>query len=269
MKKWLLLLALSSKLAALQNEPWLGNWLEFEATLSESHTSSSRLETKKGVRRKLLHRDATAVQLEFTQKENLSWELELDLAKTQKKGYGFDALKADIRYQFLNDLRGDPVTFTLQAIGSLSTPSRVRDLSSQQHGVCDIEARLVAGREFIIDEENFYKAWGYLSSGIASSGSPWVGAQAHFGKVFCKNHLLDLFFSVEKGLSSEKLRSPHHFHSWSRIGYQYEELGLSYKLKRLGTGTFYVEGRKRLHARFCPKNSWSLTLGFTLPFSPW
>lgn len=257
------------ELSALQKQPWLGNWLEFEASIYQTHSQSRSVDTANGSKHKFLHAERTTASIEFMPLVDFSTELELDVAKTQKEAFGFEAIKASCRYRLLNDLTGDPVTLTAGLVTSLSTPTRVRDLSSQSHGVFEVEARLSLGREFAIHDKSYYKAWGLAKTGIASSGAPWIGLEAHFGPVIHEQHYLDLFFRAEKGLSSHKLHHLSDFHSWSRIGYQFEEVGLSYALKDVPLGTFYIEATKRLHASLCPKHTWSLRLGVDIPFSPW
>lgn len=267
MRAFLAVWLISSSLAA---DPWLGNWLEFEANVSESHTQSKSVDTVRGVKHKKLYQEKTTANLAFMPDVNMSAALSLDFAKTQKKEYGFDAARASFAYRILNDLVSDPVTLTARLESALSTPSRVKDLSSNQHGVLDTKASLAVGREFIIHEGNYYKPWAVLYSGIASSGSPWIGFEAHFGKVFSHaSQALDLFFRAEKGLSSHKLFHLSHFHSYSRIGYEYEEIGASYSYKEVGLGSLYFEGTYHLHARYCPRHAWSVRLGLLIPFSPW
>jgi hypothetical protein len=257
-------------LGALEREPWLGNWLEFEAALSQKHTQSHRVDTKRRVVHKKLYKEQTSAFIEFMPFEDFSAAAQLDLAKTQRHSYGFDRVAASCRYRLLNDLIGDPVTLALGLASSLSTPSRVKDLSSNQHGVFDTEARIAFGREFIIHEGNYSKVWCQLYSGLASSGDPWLGLEAHIGQVFSHEaQHLDLFFRAERGLASHKLRHLSRFHSYSRIGYEYEEVGLSYRYKEVGLGSLYAEATTRLHAHFCPKDAWSVRLGLLIPFSPW
>jgi len=271
MKKLLLLFCiLSLRLFSLEKQPWLGNWLEFEANLTQTHTESHTVDTTHGIVHKKLYADRTAASLEFMPNENLACEVELDLAKTQKKEYGFDAVKAACRYRLMNDLAGDPVSLTAGLTTSLSTPSRVKDMSTLQHGVLDTTLQLAVGREFVIHAGDYYKAWALAYSGLASSGSPWIGLEAHWGRVFShETHAFDLFFRAEKGLSDHKLHKISQFHSYSRLDYQYEELGLCYTYKERGFGSLYIEATTRLHAKYCPRHTWSARVGLLIPFSPW
>ncbi len=267
MKKALAICLLTMQLSA---DPWLGNWLEFEGILSQKHTESRKVDTSRGVKDKKLYQEKTCAAIAFMPDPDISATFILDLAKTQKKSYGFDSLHAACQYRVLNDLVSDPVTLTLGLESALSTPSRVKDLSSNQHGVLDTKVSAYFGREFIIHKGNYYKPWALLYSGISSSGSPWIGFEAHIGKVFAHaTQNVDLFFRSEKGLSSRKLGKISHFHSYSRIGYEYEEIGASYGYKEVGLGSLSLEGSYRLHARYAPNHTWSLSLTLQIPFSPW
>lgn len=258
-----------SSLSAVQKEPWLGNWLEFVASLNQSHTQSDKVHTESGKKHDFLHAERTVATAEFTPLIDLSTELELGLAKTQKKHYGFDSIKAACRYRILDDLARDPVSLTAGLVTTLSTPSRVKDLSSLAHGVFEVEGRVAMGREFFVHERSYVQAWLLGLGGIASSGSPWVGLEAHVGRVLHQTHYFDLFVRAEKGLSSHKLNHLSQFHSWSRIGYEYEDMGIRYRYKQISLGSVYLEATTRLHAHYCPSNVWSIKLGLVFPFSIW
>ena len=265
----LLLLVITHGVYAVQSEPWLGNWLEFEATLDQSYTKSNSVDTTHGAKHHKLHSNKTHASIEFMPSVNMSVELELDLASTQKKSYGFDTFKTQSRYRVLNDLTGDPITLTGGLVMALSTPARVADLSSTQHGVFETDAYISLGRQFGITDNSYWKAWGLVNSGLASSGSPWLGAEVHVGRAWHEEHCIDVFFRAAKGLSDGRLHHVSHFHSWSRIGYRYTEAGLSYTLKKVGYGSLYVEASKRLSAQYCPKDTLNICLGVLIPFSPW
>jgi len=262
-------LFLTCPLLSLEQSPWLGNWLEFEGSIYQKHTQSRRVATSHGSEKDFLHSEKTVCSLEFMPLAELSCALELDLAKTQKKDYGFETCKTDVRYNILNDLTGDAVSLTTALGLSLSTPSRIKDLSSTEHAVFEGDLRVMCGREFGYSEEGLYRAWAMGLVGVGSSGSPWVKAKVHLEKEFKEHHRVSLFFTIERGLSSHRLHAVRNFHSYSRLGYEFEEVGINYTLKEIALGSLYIECTKRLHARFCPKASWSLELGFLIPFSPW
>lgn len=263
------LLQFSSHLSALQVKPWLGNWLEFEASLFQKHTESTEVATNSGTKLHSLHSEATMANLGVTILPTLSAEFELDLAKTQSHDYGFQAIKTSLRKGWLNDLGGDPVSLMTALTCSFSTPSRIKDLSATEHAVFEGDFRLSFGREFGYTEEGLYRLWAMCLVGAGSSGSPWLGGEVHFEKTFSDEHTLDLFMLVQKGLSSRRLTAVSNFHSYSRLAYEYEDAGIKYAYSQFPYGSFYVQYAKRLHARYCPKASWSIELGFMIPFSPW
>lgn len=264
-----LFMALSSQLLSVESAPWLGNWLEFEGSLYQKHTQARHVDTTHGAKKLFLHSEKTVCALEFMPLTDLSCSLELDLAKTQEKAYGFEALKTGVRYNVLDDLTGDLVSLTPGVSFSLSTPSRIKDLSSTERAVFEGNAFLSCGREFGYTDDGLYRAWAMALVGAGSSGSPWASGEVHLEKEISEKHTFDLFFTAEKGFSSHKLHHVHDFQSYSRLGYRFEEVGLKYTLKEIALGSFYIQGTKRLGARYCPKASWSIELGFMIPFSPW
>ncbi len=195
---FLLFLCAATNLLGLQSAPWLGNWLEFEGIIDQEHTQSRTIDTANGTKHKFLHQEKTIASLEFMPFVDLSAEIELDLTKTQKRSYGFDAIKGSSRYRLLNDLTGDPVSLTVGLSAALSTPKRVKDLSSSQHGVFETEASVAIGREFNLHEDSYTKLLALATSGLASSGSPWVGAEVHLGQVVHAAHRFDLFFALKR-----------------------------------------------------------------------
>lgn len=258
-----------SSLNAMQTQPWLGNWLEFEASIFQTHTESSHVDTSHGKKPHFLHLEKSTASLEFMPLENLSTEVAIDLAKTHKESYGFEALTFGSRYNLLNDLVGDPVSLTAGLAFTLSTAHRIKDLSSTENGIFQTKLNIACGREFDYSDSGYWHLWanGYL--GAASSGSPWLGAELHIERAIVDTHYFDLFLQAEKGLSPHKLHNLCSFQGYSKIGYQYEEISLKYSYKKVALGSCFLQVTKRLHARYCPTDSWSVMLGVDIPFSPW
>src|SRR5207249_3886291 len=144
---------------ALQKTPWLGNLFEFEGSIVQEHTQSHELDTKEGTHHRSLHSDLTKAALHFTPQIDLSVEAELNLAKTQDHDFGFDSLKGSVRYLWLNDIAGDIISIITGAQASISPRARVADLSSQNHGVLELETYASFGKEFGYSDSGFFRTW--------------------------------------------------------------------------------------------------------------
>lgn len=254
-----------ASLPAASRQPWLGNLYELEASLVQNHTRSSQIDTARGREHKSLHSDLTMMKLSVVPLLDTSAEVELDLARTQSHHFGFDAFKAAVRHAWLNDLAGDIVSVGTGMSASVSTSSRVADLSSHNHGVTELEMNSAIGKEFGYSDSGFYRVWAAGFVGIANKGSPWIGVECQFEKVIRDCHFIALFFQAEKGTSSNKLCA--HFHRWASVGYEFQEIGARYSFKEYSLGTVYAQVVKRIHARYCPDNSWSIQVGVMVPFS--
>jgi hypothetical protein len=261
------LLLQAAPLPAMNRQPWLGNLYEFEGAIVQEHTHSNTVSTTHGRQHKSLHSDYTKALLSVTPSTHIHAGIELDLAKTQKKGYGFDSFKAAMCYSWLNDIAGDAISLTTGLRASVSTASRVADLSSINHGICELEANLAIGKEFGYSGNGFYRAWTAGFVGSAGKGSPWIGAECHFERVIHDKHYMGIFLLAEKGTSSHKLSKHTHFRRWASIGYEFEDVGVRYAFKEAWLASAYIQVAKRIHAHFCPRNSWSVQIGITIPFS--
>lgn len=253
--------------SAVSRQPWIGNLFEFQGSVSQSHTQSHSINTRERNKKKALYSDMTTMKLSAVPMEQLSVALELDFTKTKSHHFGFDAFKASARYDWLDDVAGDAISLTTGIATSFSTASRIADLSSQNHGVAELEVNSAVGKEFGYSDSGFYRVWAAGFAGIANQGSPWIGMECRLEKVIRDSHFIALFLQAEKGLSPGKLSKETCFRRWASIGYEFEEVGVRYSFKKYALGTAYTQVTKRVHARFCPDNSWSFQIGVNIPFS--
>lgn len=267
MRYFIFLFLLISSLSALEKDPWLGNFLEFTASLEQEHTSSHSLHTKQGTKRHFLHSEKTKALVTFMPQVDLGCAVELDLSATQKHRYGFDAVKGGVYYSLLNDLTSDVVSITPGLTCSLSPHARIHDLSSTNHSEIEIAAELAIGKEFAYKGDSFWRAWANGYAGVGLHGAPWLGLTGTCERIINDRHSISAFAISEHGLSHHKLHRAAHFQGWSRVGYSYADVGLRYTYKQYWLGTFYATVSKRLLSHSCPGNLFRAELGVIIPFS--
>jgi hypothetical protein len=257
---------LTLSLKAEEAGPWVGELFQGLLEIKGMHTESHSLDTSRGVVKKKLHNDATSASLGFTPSPNEDIGLELNLAATQKYSYGFDSIQARYSYFWLDDLQNDPISFATRYKVSATTARRARDVSSKNHAPLEMAFAALVGKEFVFTQDSFIQAWFDAGIGIGSTGSPWLKGDFHLGYTY-ERHRLSLFYSVEKCLSNGVLSHTDTFRSWSHVGYQYTEVGASYRFKDVGYGLVYFQVSKRIQAHMCQRNSTTVMLGIVLPLN--
>jgi hypothetical protein len=252
---------------AIDRSPWPGNLLEFDGEISQEHTHSDKLATKRGTKHKDLRNNITRLSIMATPLPDWSGELEASFNKSQKYSYALDAIKVSVRKQWFNDIAGDRVSLTTGVVLASPYSKHLHDLSSDNHGNLEGEFNVGIGKEFLIEDTSYNRAWTVVYVGHALEGSPWLGASFHVERILADTHFFQLFLNAEKGYGHKKLTKHTDFKSWSRMDYQYEDIGFRYTYQMEGYGNIYGLISKRIHARFCPKNTTAVEIGLIIPFS--
>ena len=257
----------TSTATAMEYATWLGNVYEFEAKGIYEYAHSNKLDTAHGDKSHTLHSNLLKVGLLFTPHPEWDLELEAGVAETTKHNLAYDETKLAVRHVWLNELTGDPVSLTTGVTLGLQQEKFLRDLSLIRHGPFEALFHVAVGREFGYSDTQYYNAWVMGQVGTANKSSDWVHAEGHLDWIISETHFFDLFLKLERGSGDKKLHTGRHFHGYSHIAYRFADLGLRYEYCINSVGKVYVEAKKRLHARFCPKGLYALEVGFDIPFS--
>lgn len=254
-------------LSALEYSPWLGRVYEFESRLTYANAASRKIDLDHQTRHQHLCANLLTAGLLLTPAEDLSTEFEFTGAKTRDHSFMLDSTKACVRYLWLNDIPGDPVSLTTGASIAYVPTKALHDISLMHHGSFEAVFHAAVGKELDFHENSFFHPSLIVFLGVANRGSPWTALELHLEKAFSERYCLDFFLHGEKGFGSKALRSVHDFQGYAALDYRFLDAGVAFKYTIPPFGSLTLSAAQRLKGVSCPKDTTSVELALLIPFS--
>ncbi|NGX46561.1 MAG: hypothetical protein K940chlam2_01753 [Chlamydiae bacterium] len=265
-RAYLFLLLLCSTAFATNQLPWFGNVWEFEwrpgYTFYQGKSSTVPNEGSR-VNQTLSNSLALTVWPQW------NIETELLLTHTLDIDFAYEAFLITGRYQWLDDVVGDPIALTTGATASFPGNRFTHLFHFFYPGDINIELHTALGKQWPIDPCNIWakRVWGYAAIGFANRGSPWLRARLAYDQHFSKCGSIELFTHYLYGWGSDSLPTLQPFTGFSSIAYRALDLGAAGNY-RLGVfGTFSLEGTYNLYAEKYPEHSYAIKASLLIPFS--
>ncbi len=193
-----------------------------------------------------------------------SVELEVQLANSNHRSFGFDHAQLTGRYHWLNDIVGDPVSLAFGASLSGVSSTAVREIGSFHHGEFEAEAFISFGKECTCLDTWTTRWWGVTGIGIANHGSPWVFSEFVWEKKLC-DYNLELFAELLVGLGDRALNI-HHFHGYGSVEHRSLDLGTRLHYHTHCYGIWIAELAQRVWGYNFPQNATIIQLSVVYPF---
>jgi len=249
---------------ALNDGPWLGNYLELETELAYRGQFYRCL----ALNHYDLHKPASSHFLTGRAAltgENWQAEIEGTFARTHEQRPAFDHLSLIGRYRFLNDMVGDCVSLTPGITFTQAFKHSVHDITSFHHGKVECELHVAVGKERPCEDFWISRWWGVFGLGVADVGSPWLRGELNLEKNCWDLYQLRLFAKTLWGLGHRGL-CPEDFDGYGPILHQSIDLGLEFKYRfemglTVGLGYAY-----RIFARNFPARVNRVCLSLEYPF---
>ena len=257
-------LFLSAQIAAIELKPWYERDLELYPRANVLYQDYNLVNSSSGSR----HRNAHDVFTTFGISGSFQpWEVwvEMTLADTRHRPYGFDNCRIMGRYQWLSDTVGDPFCLTTGLIVTGAEKRAVHDISSFHHGLCDVELNVSAGKETICLQDWVTRYWGVLGLGMGTEGLPWMRADLAWEKNYCQDGVLRVFLNSLWGFGYRSL-SFHHFYGYGNVRHQSIDLGVRLTKISACWGVFYFEYAYRIFARNFPAQTSLFVFNYCYPF---
>ncbi len=269
MKKcYALLLLLSPALAyGFQEKPWLGEvWCcEFNADFTYS-----RYHEVEGAVKQLRSPSNDKVEtfdLSLIPSSCLDVQFELEFADTLRESFGLRSSAIQGRYLWMNDVAGDPFSWTTGLSVRKATRRSLKDVSTPYHSEVNIELNSAFGKEWC--QQAFWTThlWGLVGVGIANHGSPWLRALAVYEKNWNDRHRLGFFSEGFFGFGKKEHVDINHFDGWGKFHHQSVDVGVLYRYHTDTWGEVTVAYTRRVFAHVFPQNVNFITIAYNLPFS--
>jgi hypothetical protein len=155
-------------------------------------------------------------------------ELEMTLANTRRQHPNLDNIRLTGRYQFLDDIIGDPISLTAGLTVTQAFKNALFDISSFHHGLIEAEATIAFGKECSYSEFWDSRWWGLLGCGIGDWGTFWLHGYAAWEKNWCDCHQLRFFMNSLYGFGQKNINRCDNFHGYGKIKHRSVDIGVRY-----------------------------------------
>lgn len=193
-------------------------------------------------------------------------EFEVEIANTTQQAWGMRSGAMQMRYLWLDDVAGDPM--------SLITGISLRDVSKRnlRDVSCPYAARIngelfsAIGKEWSKGASWNTRLYAWLSLGIGNRGSCWTRQELSYESNWCNRHNIKLFLQGDFGFGSLRRVVIDHFNGWGKYHHQSIDLGICYRCQWDYYGVFSISYAYRVFARAFPEKVHCLSLMYCFPF---
>ena len=252
---------------ALETKPWLGNIYEFEFLSAITYSRYNKVEGAR-VQLKSPSNDMDYLfDLSFTPLAQLDVQAELELANTPRQSFGVRSGALQARYQWFDDIAGDPVSFTTGVNVRGVTHKGLKDVSCPYASYANFELTFALGKEW--SEEGMWtmRTYGFAAVGIANQGYPWTQELFVFQRNWNDVHRLTLFAEGLFGFGNKQHVNVRHFKGWGKVQHQSIDLGIAYGHTLGVYGIISIGYAHRVFAHNFPEHVNFVTLCYQVPFS--
>lgn len=265
----LLLLCLLMPTGAWATElmPWFGNDKEFEWRGSYRYQHYSKAHSVLGRRDRDASESFLGTSLAISPTPSWAGEVEFYVGKTSAHDNPeVQAGIATLRYNWCNDIIGDPFSLTTGVTVYFPTSFAQRDIGSYYHEDYDIEVHMAIGKETPYGRSWADRYWVILAGGIPIQEDPW--ARLHFAYELncCDCHHYRVFFEGGTGFGNDKLDLDMHFDGYGPIDYMYMAAGFRYTRVLLYQGAISAEITQRVFSQHSSYNNLSLLVTYLHTF---
>lgn len=268
MKKWLLYFnVLCCSLSALDKTPWLKTPYEFYfITLYEYSRFNQVADSKKNLAAPSNdHR--FAFDLSVAPLPTVDVEIELEVVDTPRQSWGYRSSALQVRWQWWDDIQGDPVSGTFGCnLREVSTRS-LEDVSSPYHAKLNLEVNAAIGKEWAKGAEWSWRTWGEIGCGMGNWGALFWDWLVALEKKWGTHHVVTSFIDGYFGCGHREKVSINRIFGWGKYQHRSIDVRCAYRYHFPRYGNLSIEGFYRPYAHVFPEHVWGMSVVYQLPFS--
>jgi hypothetical protein len=260
-------LILTSSCLALETKPWFGDQYEFEF---QSAFTYYRFHEVEGASVQLKNPSNTRVFLldfGWTPSSQFDLQMEGEFAKNDHINWALRSTALQGRYQLLDDIAGDPVSFALGANMRGAPHHFLKDVGTPYASEFNLEVTASIGKEWSQEGMWTMRTYGFAAVGIANHGYPWTRELLVWQYNFQNTHRLSLFAEGDFGFGNKQHVDVKHFNGWAKFQHQSIDLGIAYGYKISFYGILSAAYMHRIFAHNFPEHVNFFTLSYCIPFS--
>ena len=265
-RKWLLC-SLPVFAFSLETKPWLGNLGEFEFAAGYTYSRFDRVQDASVQLRQPSNDHLLRSDLTLTPSEMWDVQVEVEFAVTPRQSWGYRSAAVQGRVQWLDDIAGDPVSWTTGLNVREVSSDSLHDISSPYHARVDVELCSAIGKEWSKAAYWVMRTWGNLAIGMGNRGSPWLQALGVWEKNWDNHHRAIISANGYFGFGSKQQVNVDHFDGWGKFQHRSVDLGVGYQYHFDLWGDITISYAYRVYAHTFPERVSFLTFAYKVPFS--
>jgi hypothetical protein len=262
-----LLFLLPSLIFGLEEQPWLGNVYEFNFLGKYSYSYFNHVNNSIPPYNHFYRNNLVYADLEFTFSPQWSIDFDIEFAESTKEVFGYRSNGVQLRCLCLDDMTGDPCSFTLAFSGRNTTERFLHDISCPSHARGDFEGSFSIGKELDAFEMCHFRLWGLGVIGIGTVGSPWLRGKVAFEFNYDDRHKGGIFVDGIHGYGKYGFVDVAHFNGYGKLRQVDIDITFRYGYRFDVWGTLKFEYKRRLLAKVCPAEVNTFSLAYSIPFS--
>ncbi|MGC2595405.1 MAG: hypothetical protein WA347_03915 [Rhabdochlamydiaceae bacterium] len=261
------LLLLSCPAFALETIPWLGDQYAFDFQSAFTYSRYHKVEGASKQLKSPSNDYDLFLDVGFTALPTLDMRTEIEFAATPRQSWNWRSVAIQARYQWLDDISGDPISLTT-GINVRGVPHHsLRDVSCPYASYANFELTLSVGKEWSKEGMWTMRTYGLVSVGQANRGFPWTQELAVWQLNWQDTHELSLFAVGDFGFGGKQHVDVRHFDGWAKFQHQSIDLGVAYGYQFTFYGTLTASYAYRIFAHNFPERVNFFTLAYSIPFS--
>ncbi len=267
MKSWFAFLYLPAALFSFEIRPWYPTIYQFE--FRPSLTIQRYPEVNNAINPKDYSSTDQILTLNLGIPFTPSWDIqvETEFDHTHKKSFGLLSGGLQLRYQFLDDIAGDPFSLTCGASYRGVPYNRLEDVSTPYHFVSNFEIHSAIGKELARRSTWIFRSFAFLGVGIANKGLPWLRPLLSIETNINDRHQIELFAEGYFGLGDQNTVNIRRFSGYQDIDHRSVDGAIVYRRIFAIWGSLEFQYLRRFYSHSYPERLNAFTIVYRLPFS--
>ncbi len=267
MKRLTLMLALCASLCAFEYKPWFGKLFEFQ--FRPTYTWRYYNDVQNGFN----PADYSSVDqwLEYglgvSPWPTLDVQFEMNYANTKMHSWSYLSTALLVRYLLLNDVAGDPVSWTLGADLRGVNGHFLDDVSIPYHANLNLDLTTAVGKEFDQLYNWVVRIWGLFGFGIGNRGAPYLTGLARLEGQLSDRQVVEVLADSLWGLGGREGVNVNNFGSYANVQHQSIDLGGRYRCAFGVWGELALSYTYRVYAHNFPEHAHTARVEYKLPFA--
>lgn len=258
---------LSSCVYGLEMKPWLGDFLEFQFQTAYTYSNYSKVNNACRQLSSTSNDQFLDFRLVLPAWPTISVDMELEFADTPRQPFGYRTYAVQARYEFLDDIEGDPVSLVASFNYRNVSSTSLHDVSAPYHAKNNYEVNVSIGKEWDQRAWWIYRVFGFFALGIANKGSPWTTGLVSFEGNIADQHRWRVYMDSYIGYGAQKDVNIECFDGYASIQHRSVDLGAGYSYILGIWGKLSLDYERRVYAHSFPQNVNFLTVSYCLPFT--